>query len=156
MSQIKYILIFLVPALCLSCGDDDALSAKELINAHPWKVNNYDVQASTSGISIPQEVLDPFINDILAEAPLRGTITFTPGVTVVEDQGVRLEGSWTLSDDETTFTITLGDPAETSTLLVLQITDDSYNLKYTITKDVEVEGNMVPVILDITVFLVPA
>lgn len=156
MSQIKYIPIFLVSVFCLSCGEEDAPSAKELINAHPWNVSNYDVQASASGITIPQEVLDPFISDVLAQAPLRGTITFTPGVTVVEDQGVRLEGTWTLSDDETTFTITLGNPPETSTLLVLQITEDSYNLKYTVTKDVEVEGNIVPVTLDITVFLVPA
>lgn len=146
----------MIPLLSLlACSSDDGPTAKELIKAHPWRVSNYDVQASASGVTIPQNILDPFITDALANAPLNGTITFNTGTFTIDDQGTILEGTWTLSDDETTFTMTFNNTSQTFTFQVLQLTEDSYNLKYTVEQDVTFQGISVPVTFEITAFLVP-
>jgi len=153
---------FLLPLLLLwSCASDDseptpAPTTSELITAKAWRVDNYDVQAFTGGLPIPAATIAPFLDDILAQAPLNGTITFNNDNTfVVDDQGTVINGTWSLSADEKEITLVFTATSETFTFEIVTITATTFTLKFTITESVDLAGNPVPVTLEIAAFLIP-
>ncbi|MDN5216163.1 hypothetical protein QQ020_29115 [Fulvivirgaceae bacterium BMA12] len=158
MNYLTKRLLFLLPLFWLmSCGDDDSSpSTLELIKANPWRVNNYDLKASSSGIAISDVLLAPFVDDILEQAPLNGTITFETDTFTIEDQGTSITGTWSLSADEKELTMVFTVAAQTFTFQILQITSNKFDLAYTVTQNLSISNNTVPVTLDITAFLVPA
>jgi hypothetical protein len=158
----KNILFFLLPLfLLLGCSSDDSEpiplpTTTDLITAQGWQVNNYDVQASTLGVPIPAATIAPFLDDILAQAPINGTVTFNSDNTfVVDDQGAAVNGTWSLSADESEITLVFTATSETFTFEIVTITATSFTLKFTITENVNLAGTPVPVTLEVTAFLVP-
>lgn len=155
-------IFFLIPLLWLfGCASDDSEpfippTTTELITAQVWRVNNYDVQASTSGLPIPAATIAPFLDDILAQAPINGTVTFKSDNTfVVDDMGTAVNGTWSLSADESEITMVFTASSETFTFKIVTISATAFTLEFTITENVDLAGTPVPVTLEITAFLVP-
>lgn len=156
-------IFFLLPVfLLLACSSDDsepippAPTTTELITSQAWRVENYDVQASTGGLPIPPATIAPFLDDILAQAPINGTITFNSDNTfTVDDQGTTVNGTWSLSADEMEITLVFTATSETFTFEITAITETTFTLKFTITENVDLAGTPVPVTLEITAFLIP-
>lgn len=161
MNNLNKKLIFLLPLLWLmACGsDDENPTVADLITAQSWRVNNYEVEASTGGISIPESILEPFVDDILAQAPLNGIITFiNDGSFTIEDQGTTINGTWSLSADEKELTMTFTAANQSFTFQIKEISANTFNLTFTTTENITIPGSVipVPVTLEITAFLVPA
>ena len=148
-----YVLPFL---LLMACDSDDDSSPNniELITAHSWRVNTFDVQASTLGEPISDQLLAPFVDDILANLPLNGTITFEENTFTIEDQGTTIEGTWSLSADETEITMVLTALAETYTFEIKQITSESFDLVYTTTQNITLSTGALSIDVEATAFLV--
>ena len=152
-------IFFLIPLIwLLGCGnDDEGPTVSEVITTQPWKVTNFNVQASTLGVQIPQATIEPFLDDILAQVPLNGTVTFNSDNTfTIDNQGAIISGTWSLSADESEITLVLTATSETFTFTIVEITANAFTLQFSITEDVDLQGNTVPVTLDIIAFLIPA
>ena len=148
-------LIYLLPVFWLmSCDSDDDGSPGtiELITAHSWNVSSFEVQAE--GIS--DELLAPFLDDLLGETLLSGTITFEENTYTVNDQGVTTEGTWSLSDDETEITLNTTGLMEPFVFRIKQITSSNFDLSYSGTQDFGGLGTPITVTFEATIFLVPA
>ena len=156
LSKKIFYLLPLVWMLACSSDDDSTPTVSDLIKANPWRVDNYDVNASSGGVSISQELLAPFVDDILDEAPLNGIITFEDNTFTIDDQGTIIDGTWSLSSDESEITMTFTIAAETFTFQIQQITSDNFDLEYTTTENFNLATTSVSVSLEITGFLVPA
>ncbi len=156
--KINYLSLFLLLSLLFifSCSDDEDPSVKELIMAHPWRVDNYDVQASASGVTIPQSILDPFLQDIIAEAPLNGTITFNETDFSIDDNGTAITGTWSLSADEKMLTMVFTIGNQSFTFEITEITSSTLKLTFSTTESVPFSGVTVPVTFDVIATLVPA
>lgn len=146
----------LVWLLACSSDDDSTPTTSDLIKAHSWRVNNYDVNASSGGVSISQDLLAPFVDEVLDEAPLNGIITFEDNTFTIDDQGTIIDGTWSLSNDESEITMTFTVAAEAFTFQIQQITSDNFDLSYTATENFNLANTSVSVSLEITGFLVPA
>lgn len=151
-----YLLVF---TFLLACDSDDESSSPntiELITAHSWRVDTYDVQASSGGQSIPASLVAPFVDQIVEEIPLNGTITFEAETFSVEDQSGTLDGTWSLSDDETEITMVLTLSSQTFTFRITQITSGSFDLLYVTVSNIPTTTGVLSVDLEVTAFLVEA
>jgi len=149
------VFLLILPLIFVTSCDEDP-TRTELILAHPWRVDNYNFQASAGGITISNALLEPYIDDIVAQAPLNGIITFDASTFSIDDQGTILEGTWSLSSDESELTMIFTLGSQSFTFEIVKVTADEFNLKYTIEQSVEIsDGNFVTVNLEITAFLVP-
>ncbi len=157
--KINYLrLLLLIPVLFIfSCSDDDEdPTVKELIMANPWRVDNYDVQASSGGITIPQSILDPFLQDVIDEAPLNGTITFNESDFSISDNGTTITGTWSLSADEKMLTMVFAVGNQSFTFDITEITSSTFKLTLSTTENIPFGGNTVPVTLEVIATLLPA
>ena len=158
MKQLNRTFFYLLVFTCLlACDSDDESSSPntiELITAHSWRVDTYDVQASSGGQSIPESLVAPFVEPILGEVPLNGIITFEAETFSVEDQSGTLDGTWSLSDDETEITMVLTLSSQTFTFQIKQITSDSFDMLYATVQDIPTQTGVWTVDLEVTAFLI--
>ena len=155
-STFFYLIVF---TFLLACDSDDESSSPttiELITAKSWRVDTYDVQASSGGQSIPESLVAPFVEQILEEVPLNGIITFEAETFSVEDQATTLEGTWSLSDDETEITMVLALSSQTYTFQIKQITSENFDMLYVTVSNIPTPTGVLSVDLEVTAFLVEA
>ena len=156
MRKLKKAFIYLVSLLLvIACDsdDDNPPTTIELITAHSWTVDTYDVQLAS--VTLPQEILTPIIDEILSEIPLDGVITFEENTFTIDDEGTTIEGTWSLSADETEITMNLTVDAETFTFKIQEITADTFNLFYTISASYELPASSEELTFEITALLIP-
>ena len=155
LSKYFFYLFLLSELVACSDDDDDNPSTSDLIKAHPWRVDNFDVQASSAGVPVAPEVIAPFVDNALDDVPLNGIITFEEGTFTVDDQGTTLEGTWSLSADEMEITMTFSAGGESFTFEIREITADTFNLALTTSEDFVLVGGVLTLDLEITAFLIP-
>ena len=107
--------------LTTSCNDDDeAVSNKtvtELLTQHCWKLTNVTEDCE-------KDNFETFFPD--------GTYEFDHGTDLCDPAEVNSSGTWELSADETTLTVTSGNGGITATIefTIIEITENSLTLGF--------------------------
>ncbi len=109
---------FCLFALVASCGDDEEVDREPLIlgvwTLESQQVSNVQANVGGSPIGIPQDFIKEFV-DTLKIIPENSEITFNQDRTYsikAPQQTTDLTGTWQLSDDQSTITLTGLEDAE--------------------------------------------
>ena len=154
MRKSKKAFIYLLPLLLvIACDsdDDNPPTTIELITAHTWIVDTYDVQLLS--VTLPQEILTPIIDRIQSGLVLGGVYTFKENTFTINVRVNTIEGTWSLSADETEITINI---VEDAAFKIQEITTDTFKLSYTKAESHELPGGSEELTFEITMLLIPA
>ena len=152
--KLKKAFIYLVPLLLvIACDNDDdnPPTTIELVTAHTWIVDTYDVQLLS--VTLPQEILTPIIDRIQSELVLGGVYTFKENTFTIDVRVNTIEGTWSLSADETEITMNI---VEDAAFKIQEITADTFKLSYTTSESHELPGGSEELTFEITALLIPA
>lgn len=153
--RLKKAFIYLLPLLLvIACDsdDDNPPTTIELITAHAWTVDTHDVQLVR--VTLPQEILTPIIDRIKSELASDEVLTFEENTFTIDEEGSNtIEGTWSLSADETEITM---KTVEDAVFKIQEITADTFKLSYTISDSYELPGGSEELTFEITVLLIPA
>ncbi len=149
--QFAYWFILFVPLLFLTaCGDDDD---DPVTLEGTWVLQRQELNVLVNGIPISQEQLNAFGIDLSdLEIPEGSSLTFeSGGVLQLNASGEpSATGTWSLSADQQTLTLSQG--GETLTFEVLELSANNLNIKLTETEQIEEGGFPINVTIELTWF----
>ncbi len=155
-SQLSRYYLVIALLILFSCGEDEDPTVDELLISTPWLVENYEITASSGGIQVSDALLAPYVDAIVDEAPVKGIITFSQNDFSIADDGVTIEGTWSLANDDKDLTMVFPGSGQTFTFEIIKINTGEFNVKYSAPQTIQIAGNAVTVDFEITVFMIPA
>ncbi|MDW7691089.1 hypothetical protein R9C00_19950 [Flammeovirgaceae bacterium SG7u.111] len=121
--QSRFKLLLLVPCIAVllfiqACGEEDAISKKEILVNNDWNMTEFEVEISVSlaGVPLPTKEtldliaeLDECDRDDLFDFMEDNTFIVKPNLNLCVDGDDEDEGNWFFSENETKFNLEIDD-----------------------------------------------